>query len=210
MDKRSRNKHRRYEQALFAAEKLFSENRWEDVQMKDIAEEAGIGIATLFRYFPKKQTLLVAVAVMIMSRELQFVEETVTSDQFALQKLETILDRLGEVVTNPNQRTRRFIDLFEGYIGNSTETLEGIDTYLDIRARIAEAIGELTEEGVQDGSFDQRKVSTEECLTLINSFALFARKLAMTGILHQPDGRLSPRAQLETIKTIYLNHVRLE
>ncbi|MFN3633241.1 helix-turn-helix domain-containing protein, partial [Exiguobacterium profundum] len=63
MSKRQQNKEERVQLIIQEAERLFIENGFEKVQMQDIADAAGIGVATLFRYFPKKDQLIVAAAV---------------------------------------------------------------------------------------------------------------------------------------------------
>ena len=51
----------RYRRILRAASKLGSVHDLERVQMLDVAKEAGVAIATLYRYFPSKTDLFVAV-----------------------------------------------------------------------------------------------------------------------------------------------------
>lgn len=51
----------RYARILRAASKLGAEHELERVQMLDVAKEAGVAIATLYRYFPSKTDLFVAV-----------------------------------------------------------------------------------------------------------------------------------------------------
>ena len=72
MSKQLANKERRHKAIVDAAEKLLIESSWDSVQMQDIAKEAEVGVATLFRYFPKKQTLIIAVANQILTEELDF------------------------------------------------------------------------------------------------------------------------------------------
>lgn len=42
---------------LIAAKKLFSKHKYRDIEMKEIAKEAGIAVGTLYNYFSNKQTL---------------------------------------------------------------------------------------------------------------------------------------------------------
>ncbi len=51
----------RYERILRAASSLGAERGLERVQMHDVAKEAGVAIATLYRYFPSKIHLFTAV-----------------------------------------------------------------------------------------------------------------------------------------------------
>ncbi len=42
---------------LRAAEELFSKSRYRDIEMKEIAKQAGIAVGTLYNYFPNKKGL---------------------------------------------------------------------------------------------------------------------------------------------------------
>ena len=49
MNKREQMKQQRREQIILAAKQLFLQHGIEDVQLQDVANEVGIGIATLYR-----------------------------------------------------------------------------------------------------------------------------------------------------------------
>lgn len=56
-----KEKDMRREKILDVAFRLFVDQKIESVTMGEIAKEAGIGRATLFRYFPGKLELVIAV-----------------------------------------------------------------------------------------------------------------------------------------------------
>jgi AcrR family transcriptional regulator len=53
----------RYDRVIAAATEVLSEGGQEAVQMKDLAHRAGVSLATLYRYFPAKGYVLLAVAL---------------------------------------------------------------------------------------------------------------------------------------------------
>ena len=53
----------RYDRVIAAATEILSAGGQEAVQMKDLAQRAGVSLATLYRYFPSKEYLLLAVAL---------------------------------------------------------------------------------------------------------------------------------------------------
>jgi AcrR family transcriptional regulator len=53
----------RYDRVIAAATEVLSEGGQEAVQMKDLAQRAGVSLATLYRYFPAKDYVLLAVAL---------------------------------------------------------------------------------------------------------------------------------------------------
>jgi AcrR family transcriptional regulator len=52
---------RNYERLLSAAAAAFAEHGGDEVSLEEIARRAGVGIGTLYRHFPNRQALLVAV-----------------------------------------------------------------------------------------------------------------------------------------------------
>lgn len=53
----------RYDRVIAAATELLSAGGQEAVQMKDLARRAGVSLATLYRYFPSKDYVLLAVTL---------------------------------------------------------------------------------------------------------------------------------------------------
>ena len=58
---RSRNQHQRRRRIVQAAAALASRGGVEAMQMRTVAERAGVALGTLYRYFPSKMDLVVAV-----------------------------------------------------------------------------------------------------------------------------------------------------
>ena len=53
----------RYDRVIAAATEILSEGGQEAVQMKDLAQRAEVSLATLYRYFPSKDYVLLAVTL---------------------------------------------------------------------------------------------------------------------------------------------------
>ena len=117
MSKQLANKERRHKAIVDAAEKLLIESSWDSVQMQDIAKEAEVGVATLFRYFPKKQTLIIAVANQILTEELDFYCSINRQNNTGLQKVESIFQRVNRLDQAETLKKSKFIDIFESNIG---------------------------------------------------------------------------------------------
>src|SRR3954453_13346902 len=58
---RSRSQHQRRKRIVQAAAALASRGGIEAMQMRTVAERAGVALGTLYRYFPSKMDLVVAV-----------------------------------------------------------------------------------------------------------------------------------------------------
>ena len=92
MSKRQQQKQHRRQSIIDIAKDLFLEQGVQTIQMQDVATAANIGIATLFRYFPKKENLLIATTNAITEEMARDVGQIVDQNCTAYEKIEQILD----------------------------------------------------------------------------------------------------------------------
>ncbi|MFC4061359.1 TetR family transcriptional regulator [Planomonospora corallina] len=72
-DVRTRSQHQRRKRIVQAAAALASRGGVEAMQMRTVAERAGVALGTLYRYFPSKMDLVVAV----VSEEIELLETSI-------------------------------------------------------------------------------------------------------------------------------------
>src|SRR4030095_14197271 len=89
---RSDGKQQRLSLILEAAERVFNQKGIENTTMQHIATDANIGIATLFRYFPKKEKLIVASATKLLEPMLHRFQSVADLPLTCLEKLEQLFD----------------------------------------------------------------------------------------------------------------------
>jgi AcrR family transcriptional regulator len=77
----------KYPLILNAARKLVARSGFREVQMAAIAEEAGIAIGTLYRYFPARTDLMTKLVALVAQREVNVVAEIVKGDGSATERL---------------------------------------------------------------------------------------------------------------------------
>ena len=70
---RSRSQHQRRKRIVQAAAALASRGGIEAMQMRTVSERAGVALGTLYRYFPSKMDLVVAV----VSEEIDLLEASI-------------------------------------------------------------------------------------------------------------------------------------
>ncbi len=76
---------------------LITEQGYEGTTMKQLAREAGIGDATIYKYFPTKERLLIDYFELNMLDALQQVHTTASIDQFTLhERLQLLVDGVLE------------------------------------------------------------------------------------------------------------------
>ncbi|WP_295155058.1 TetR/AcrR family transcriptional regulator [uncultured Ruminococcus sp.] len=95
----------RSDKAVAAAAKLFMERGIEDVKMTDIADESGVGVATLYRYFGTKPRMVTEVMTYLWNEITELFSGVFDSPEFLGQ---TGLKQLNDLM-------RMFIVLYQAH-----------------------------------------------------------------------------------------------
>ena len=90
MSKREQQKQQRRQNIIDIAKDLFFKLGVQTIQMQDVATAAGIGIATLFRYLPKKEYLMIAATNAITEEMARDIGQIVEQHCTAYEKIEQI------------------------------------------------------------------------------------------------------------------------
>ncbi len=207
LSKRQQNKEERIQLIIQEAERLFLENGFEKVQMQDIADAAGIGIATLFRYFPKKDQLIVAAAVKNLQPTLERLEQFVNEEGNAYERLEVILNHFFEMQLERTDHAR-FREAFESYASFVATPLPGIETYIDVQRHIMQTLEPLIEEGKRDGSFRADIDVKVTVVTIINAFGTFGNNILLKSHISYLEDDIEPAVQINALKEMLLASIR--
>jgi AcrR family transcriptional regulator len=94
------------------------EQKLETVKMTDIADRAGIGVASLYRYFDTKETIVIAAATLlwreIKEQYLPGLESEKFRQQSGIQQIRGILELYSQLLTR-HQPFLRFLSEFDAY-----------------------------------------------------------------------------------------------
>ncbi|TQR18843.1 TetR/AcrR family transcriptional regulator [Psychrobacillus soli] len=206
---REQNKSTRYQHIVSAAERLFLDRGLDSVQMQDVANEAEVGIATVFRYFPKKDKLIVAVAIQNLERILPAFEEIAASPKTAYVRLEDVLNYLLEEDQNsPPGNSSKFREAFESYASFTKEPLPDIDDYIEIQKQISNSLNPIIEDGKTDGSIRTDLAIKETLITIINTFGTFVNNVVLKAPISFLEEDIDPHIQQRLLKDILLSYVR--
>jgi AcrR family transcriptional regulator len=202
------NKNKRFNSIIQTAETLFLEYGLDHVQMQHIADAEGIGIATLFRYFPKKNKLIVAVAVYNLERSIQYFEDIASANQPAFERLKRVLDYLTVKNTTELKRSTRFREAFESYASFTKEPLEDIEDYINVQKRIAVILLRIAEDGKIDGSIRTDIPIKETIITIINAYGTFGSNIALKSSFSYLEYDIAPHIQQRRLMEILLLYIR--
>lgn len=204
---RLEGKQQRLSSIITSAERVFLRKGLEKATMQDVAKEDNVGIATLFRYFPKKDKLIVAVATRLMESQAPIFEEIAQRQETCLKKLERVFDYFVSFSGEKREERTRLLEAFESYAAQSLEPLEDIDKYNAIYHRISAIYQQIIEEGVRDGSI-RSDISIQDTLsTMANAFGIFAQKLSLQKNIVMLESDMDPETQLLLMKKIFLEYL---
>lgn len=131
---------------LAAAVSLMTAQGYEKTTMKEIAREAGIGDATIYKYFPSKEKLLLGFFEASVKTALADTLATPDLAEYGLQeRLQRLLDALLDVLRDE----RAFVQICREVIGNSPLLLmrEQIPGHAEMKAQILAFLEEAEEQG---------------------------------------------------------------
>lgn len=205
---RFNKKSKRRTSIITSAEKVFCRQGFEKTTMQEIADEDQTGVATLFRYFPKKDKLIVAVAVTILERYITIFQKYANMEGTCLDKIDGLFDFFISQNKPENIVNAQLIEAFESYASLLTEPLDDIAAYNQAQKNISNIFSTIVEEGKTDGSIRSDIPVWETLSSITNAFGIFSRKLSLFENIPLLEADLSPENQLTILKQIFIEHIR--
>jgi AcrR family transcriptional regulator len=94
--RRELNKIESRRRILKASRKLFSQQGYEETMMEEIARRAKVSKATVYNYFPSKESLLIGIVDEVVDRVEELLETNLEDCSDSLQKLRRVLEEIVE------------------------------------------------------------------------------------------------------------------
>lgn len=180
---------------------LFMQKSISEVTMKDIAAAADIGEATIYRYFPKKE-LIVLACVMSLQKEVADKYFMMDKGTNGYEKLKIFYDSYLEIFEdNPNYYY--FIKEFDAFMYNQNPSMlkeyeKGIDTYKN-------AFMQAYEEGKKDGSVASIGDIDIFYFSSTHSLLELCKKLSINKALLTQDKIIQKNAEIQCLINIFLS-----
>ncbi|PWW05102.1 TetR family transcriptional regulator [Paenibacillus cellulosilyticus] len=188
-----------------AAEREFISRGIEKTSMQHIADAANIGIATLFRYFPKKDKLIVAVATKLLQPIHDAFMTTAGLPGSCLDKLERLFDFL---IQEHDRASAKYMIDFDSYAAHSLEPVEDMESFVALHRRISHHWATIVQSGIEDGSIRSDLQVKETLTTIMNAFGQFSRQLSLQNNILLFESDLESRPQLLILKGMFLDYVK--
>ena len=185
---------------ISVARTLFFEKGIAAITIKDIARECGIGEATVYRYFTKKQNIVIAVAMSIL--------EDVSGNYFHTSQYETGLEKIEAFYNSFYQiyldhpEFYKFVSDFDIY---TLENPLDLDQYETAIVAYNEEFRHAYELGVKDGSIKKLENGERFYLTTTHALLELCKKLASNAKILRQDGKYTS----EEVKTLIKIYIRV-
>lgn len=197
----------RRERLLEAGFRLMSARTIEAVTLQQIADEARIGIATLYRYFKAKPDLVIEIGTNIWKRYYAEVEKEYARlngpAMNAAEELEFFLDSIIELYRS-RRDVLRFNRNFDTYVQHERCTAAQMRPYNDAVAVFAKKFHTVVRKARADGSLRIPVSEPRLFVNLLYTMLSVAGKYA-EGLVYPPDGERDMTDELEAIKRMILD-----
>ena len=150
-------KQEKYDHILDVGFKLFAERGIGQVILPEVAKAADVGNATLFRYFPTKTELVIAIAIRRWESFIKWHNSLLTSEETqnltGAEYLKFFLDSFLELYRNHKDILRFNYD-FNSFVRSAEWTDEQKQPYLQMVDALSRKFHDLYERGMRDGTLN--------------------------------------------------------
>ena len=200
--KDAREMAKKRESMLKSGFELFSARAIEPVTMKEIADASGIGIATVYRYFPSKLDLVIAIAVRKWGEFLNYVKENDgrlnISDMTAAEQFAHYLDYYV-LLYRQYRAILRFNYDFNLFVINAGATAEQLAEYTNTINEFARMFAAVYEKGRLDGTL-RTDLPAEALFTASAHIMLAVATRYAAGLVYHAQSDANDSEELEMLR----------
>lgn len=173
----------------------------QEVTIKDIAISAQVGEATIYRYFGKKQTLVVDSAMKL--------QKEVDAESFKLDEGKNGFEKLKIFylsylqIFDSHPEFFKFINEFDAYVAG--EQVDELDTYESVVGQYKTAFMHAYEQGIKDGSVKAQNNVEMFYYSTTHALLELCKKLSIKGAVLSQDNVIEKRAQIQCLVDIILS-----
>ena len=176
----------------------------QDVTIRDIAISAQVGEATIYRYFGKKQDLVVQSAMKL--------QQAVNADFFKLEKGKTGLEKIQIfyqsylAIFNAHPEFYKFINEFDAFMAGEDSSV--INPYESVIGQYEKVYMAAYNEGLKDGSIKEQKDVRVFYFSTTHSLLELCKKLSIRKAVLNQDKTEGKSAEVQCLIDIILDAIR--
>ncbi len=180
---------------------LFMCRSIQDVTIKDIAVSAQVGEATIYRYFGKKQTLVVQAAMKL--------QQAVNAESFKLNEGKNGFEKIKIFyfsylqIFDSHPDFFKFINDFDAYMAG--EQGDEMDSYESVVGQYKTAYMKAYQEGLNDGSIKAQNNIEMFYYSTTHALLELCKKLSIKKAVLSQDNIVEKRTQIQCLVDIILS-----
>lgn len=190
---RMRRTQQREQKILEASMALFCEKGLEETSIDEIAGRAGVGSATIYRYYETKAQLAIQSGVeywkKIAQQYLNLTEIKGYSDMTGLKQLECIMDALV-MIFEKERGFLKYLQEFEVFVRRYEIDMERLAAYEESIMSLKPRVTDALEKGLQDGTLSFEWSPNEVCYSLAHTAFGVMKRFAWNGSMLELDSQV--------------------
>ena len=190
---RMRRTQQREQKILEAVMALFCEKGLEETSIDEIAGRAGVGSATIYRYYETKAQLAIQSGVeywkKIAQQYLNLTEIKGYSDMTGLKQLECIMDALV-MIFEKERGFLKYLQEFEVFVRRYEIDMERLAAYEESIMSLKPRVTDALEKGLQDGTLSFEWSPNEVCYSLAHTAFGVMKRFAWNGSMLELDSQV--------------------
>ena len=195
----------RRERILNEGFRLFAEKTIDPVPMIDVANAAGVGIATLYRYYKVKSDLVLEISTHVWTKYTEAnyrqLQELRKQDLTSLQEYEYTLDSFLDLYSN-HKDILRFNQFFNVYVQNEDIPQEKMQPYYNMVNMLRDHFHEIYQKGLEDKTL-RTDFSEQTMFSVTMHIMLTAVTRYAVGLVYVLDDS-APESELQMLKQMLL------
>lgn len=188
-----RRTQQREQKILEAAMALFCEKGLEETSIDEIAGRAGVGSATIYRYYETKAQLAIQSGVeywkKIAQQYLNLTEIKGYSDMTGLKQLECTMDALV-MIFEKERGFLKYLQEFEVFVRRYEIDMERLAAYEESIMSLKPRVTDALEKGLQDGTLSFEWSPNEVCYSLAHTAFGVMKRFAWNGSMLELDSQV--------------------
>lgn len=199
---------------------LFAEKGIESISMNEIAAQAEIGVASLYRYFSTKEELAIECATYAWKMETVNYSSMFSSAEYeektGYEQMKCLLENFPEALVS-QYSFFRFVYYFDAFVKKERVSAERLSKYEGAISNLKTVIVSALDKGVKDGSITYKSNPNSEIanatydelyFTMMHALFSIAQKLSLSGEMLYMDFEVKPRKQMELLVSFMLSTLK--
>ena len=186
---------------LEAGYRLFTGKTIDGVSLEMVAKEAGIGVATLYRYFGNKTDLAIAVSVWKWQEYLEQIRQRTDVERQDLTGAENFIVYLDSFLRlyRDHRDLLRYNQFFNVYLQRAGADKARMAPYEQVIAGFADLFRMIWEKGAEDGTL-RTEIPWKQAFSATMHMMLAAVTRYAVGLAYQPEGGSGPEEELVLLR----------